>query len=181
MSQLSDYIGKNVLNRRLKKVSRDKSVQNFETANSAVILFDASLPECFPPIKDFTKFLKKQGIATTVFGYVAEKEIPQEMTLWAGFEFITRADINWYGSPRGEKAELYFGNNPDMLFVISFISNLTIEYLSKLSTAKFKIGCYAENDQCDLDLMINPANKDCEVSYFLEQVKHYITLLKPAK
>lgn len=181
MSQLSDYIGKNVLKRRLKKVERDKSVQNFETAGSAVILFDTGLPDCFPPIKDFTKFLKQQGIATTVFGYVAEKEIPQEMTLWSGFEFITRTDVNWYGAPRGEKAELYFSKNPDMLFVISFESNLTVEFLSKLSTAKFKIGCYAEDDQCDLDLMINPANKDCEVSYFLEQVKHYITLLKPAK
>jgi hypothetical protein len=180
MNQLSNYIGKSVLKRRSKKVDRDKSVQNFETAHQAVILFDTSLPNCFPPIKEFTKFLKKQGIKTSVFGYVGEKETPQEMLLWADFEFITRKDINWYGGPKGEKAELYFSKKTDMLFVISFEKNLTIEYLSQLSTAKFKIGCYAEEDLCDLDLMINPANKACEVGYFIEQVKHYIALLHPS-
>jgi hypothetical protein len=181
MSQLSNYIGKSVLKRRLKKVEREKSVQNYETAKSAVILFDTALPNCFPPIKEFTKFLKKEGIKTSVFGYAGAKETPQEMLLWADFEFITRADINWFGGPRGEKAELYFSKHPDMLFVISFEQNLTIEFLSQLSTARFKIGCYAEDDLCDLDLMINPTNKECEVGYFLEQVKHYITLLNPSK
>ena len=181
MSQLSTYIGKKVLNKRSSKVERDKSVQNFETAKSAVILFDTDLPGCFEPVKDLKKYLEKKNIKTAVFGFVEEKEIPQKMLLWADFEFITREDFNWYGSPKGEKAEKYFNLNPDMLFVISFKEILTIEYLARLSAAKFKIGCYSDKDLCDLDLMINPANKDCEVSYFIEQAKHYITLLNPSK
>jgi len=180
MSQLSNYIGKTKLKRRQKKLSRDKSVQNFETASSAVILFDTSLPECFPPIKKFRKFLVQHDIQTSVFGYVGQKEIPQEMLLWKGFEFITRKDISWYGSPKGEISEKYFALDPDILFVFNFGYNLTFEFLTRLSTAKFKVGCYTDDDN-DLDFMINPAGKSCEVGYFIEQVEHYLHLLNPSK
>ena len=178
MNQLTAYIGKSVLRKRQKTVVRDKSVQNFTTAKSAVILFDTSLPNCFEPIKDFTKFLKKEGIKTSVFGLVAQKETPQEMLLWANFSFITRKDINWYGSPQGEVADSYYKKHPDMLIVISMEENLALEYLIRLSDAKFKIGCFTENDN-DLDFMINPSNMQCETDYFISQIRHYVQLLNP--
>jgi len=178
MSQLSDHIGYRILRKRFRKVQRDKEVQNFDTASSAVILFDTSLPDCFSPVKDFAKFLKKQNIRTYVVGFVSQKEIPDEMLLWPGIEFITKKQVNWYGSPRGEVAEKLFNMQPDLLFVISMQEQLTMEYLTRLSEARFKIGCFRESDN-DLDLMINPADKACEVGYFIEQVRHYIQLLNP--
>lgn len=180
MHRLGKNIGYWVLKRRLSKIDRDKSVQNFETASSAVIVFDTMIPDCFPPIKNFVKFLKKKEIRTYVLGYVSEKEIPQEMMLWPEIEFLTRKEVTWYGGPKGEIAEKYFSKKPDMLFLLSFQENLTIEYLTRLSEAKFKIGCFTENEN-DLDLMINPVNKECEAGYFLDQVKHYIKMLNPSK
>ncbi len=180
MSQLSKTIGKRKLKKREKKLDRDKSVQNFDTASSAVILFDTAVPDCFPAIKEFKKFLKKEEIRTSVFGFVEHKEIPQEMLLWADIEFITQKDVNWYGSPRGEIAEKYFSIVPDMLFVFCFSEHLTFEYLTRLSRAKFKIGCFTESDN-DLDFMINPSGRECEVDFFIEQLKHYIKLLNPSK
>jgi hypothetical protein len=180
MTRLGKKIGYWVLRKRFSKVNRDKSVQNFDTASDAVIVFDTMLPDCFPPVKEFVKYLKKQKISTYVLGYVSEKEIPQEMLLWPDIEFLTRKDVTWYGSPKGEIADRYFGKRPDMLFVINFSKSLTVEYLTRLSEAKFKIGCFTEEEN-DLDLMINPADKDCEVGYFLEQVKHYIHMLNPSK
>ncbi|MEX0982918.1 MAG: hypothetical protein WD577_01725 [Bacteroidales bacterium] len=180
MSRLSKNIGYWVLKKRFGKISRDKSVQNFETASSAVIVFDTMLSDSLQPIKEFTKFLKKQQIKTSVLGHVNGKEIPQEMMLWPGIDFLTRKNVNWYGCPKGEIADAYFGKQPDMLFVIAFEENLTIEYLARLSLAKFKVGRFTENEN-DLDLMINLENKDCRVGYFLEQIKHYIHMLNPSK
>ena len=179
MHRLGKNIGYWVLKRHFSKISRDKSVQNFETASRAVIVFDTTIPNCFHPIKEFVKFLKKQDIKTFVLGYVSEKETPQEMLLWPNIEFLTRKEVTWYGRPKDEIAKKYFSKKPDMLFVLSFQENLTIEYLTRLSEAKFKIGCFTENEN-DLDLMINPANKECEAGYFLEQVKHYIKMLNPS-
>lgn len=180
MSQVTQNIGKRILKKRFRKISRDKSVQNFDSAQSAMILFDTSLPDCFQPIKEFSKFLKKEGIKTSVFGFVSQKETPQEMLLWANFEFITRKDINWIGSPRGEIAERFYKKTPDILFVISYKDILSLEFLVQLSKAKFKVGCYTDREN-DLDLMINPGKKDCDASFFIEQVKHYIQLLNPSK
>ncbi len=180
MTRLGKRIGYWVLQRRFSKINRDKSVQNFSTATDAVIIFDTLLPGCFPPVKEFVKYLKQKDINTFVLGYVSEKEIPHEMLLWPDIEFLTRKDVNWYGAPKGEIADRYFGKNPDMLFVLRFRESVTIEFLTRLSEARFKIGCYTEEEN-DLDLMIKPSNKDCEVGYFLEQVKHYINMLNPSK
>lgn len=180
MNQLTHTIGKKVLQSRFSKTERNKCVQNFETASQAVILFDTDLPQCFAPIKDFAKFLNQQDIKTSILGYVPQKDVPQEMLLWANIEFLTRKDVSWFGSPKGAVVETFFKKEPDILFVISFRDILTIEYLTKLSRAKFKVGCYTEKEN-DLDFMINSANKDCTVEFFIEQVKHYITLLNPSK
>ncbi len=180
MHRLGKNIGYWLLKKRRSKIDREKSVQNFETASSAVIVFDTMIPDCFPPIKEFVKFLKKKNIKTFVLGYVSEKETPQEMLLWPDIEFLTRKDVTWYGAPKDEMAEKYFAKKPDLLFVLSFQENLTIDFLTWLSEAKFKIGCFTENEN-DLDLMINPASKECEAGFFLEQVKHYIKMLNPSK
>jgi hypothetical protein len=180
MNKLSENIGYRILNKRFKKLSRDKSVQDFESASYAIIIFDTLLPDSLNPIKEFTSFLHQFEIRTTILGLVAQKETPQEMLLWSNVEFINQKDTNWHGGPKGAIANSFFSKEPDLLFVINFKENLTIEYLTQLSRAKFKVGCYTEN-QNDLDFMINPAKSQCDVNYFIEQVKHYIELLNPSK
>jgi len=124
--------------------------------------------------------LKKYDITTSVIGYVSQKDVRQEVLLWPDINFLTKKEVTWYGAPKGEIAEAYFSKTPDLLFVINFKEDLTIEYLTRLSRARFKVGCFTENEN-DLDLMINPGNKACEVGYFIEQVEHYVGLLNPAK
>jgi len=167
------------MKRRQKSVKRDKCVQNFETAKSAVILFDTMLPGCFQHVKDLSKFLTSKNIKTKAYGLVAQKETPQEMLLWANIEFITKKDRLWYGAPSGDATNDYFNQVPDLLFVINFKESLTLDYLVSLSRARFKVGCFTDQEN-DLDLMINPAKKECEAGFFIEQVKHYISLLNPS-
>ena len=179
MSRLSNNIGNRILRKRLKTVTRDKGVQNFDTAERAIILFDTSLKNVFTVVKNFSKFLSEHDIKTSVFGYMPQKEAPEEMILWNKFEYITRKDISWFGSPKGEIAAEYFKKVPDLLFIINSRENLTIEFLTQLSRAKFKVGCFTEQ-QNDLDLMINTGKQEFDAEYFIEQVKHYISILNPS-
>ncbi len=180
MSKLSNYIGYRILRKRKKNIVRDKRVQNFDLANSAVIVFDTSIPNCYGPIKNFAKFMKSYDIKTSVIGLVQEKEIPEEMLNWHNFKFLTKRDITFYGKPKGEIALHFFEMEPELLFVVNYHTNLTIEYLTQLSRAKFKVGCFTELDN-DLDLMIKPLDNDCDTGFFLDQVKHYVKLLNPSK
>lgn len=180
MSNLSENIGTYVLRRRRKHVMRNKSVQNFEIAERAMIVFDASLPNCFPAIKDFTKFLTENKIRNSVLGFIDQKEVPQDMLLWPNFDFLTKRDINWYRKPISPVAEMFLSEEPDILLVLNQNKLLPLEYLAQLSKAKFKVGCFTESMN-DYDLMINPSGDNCDTAFFIEQVKHYVQLLNPSK
>lgn len=179
MSQFSQNIGRSMLRKRMKSISRNKAAQNFKSASKATIVFDALIPDSFGVVKAFSKELKEYGIKTKVIGFVAQKEVPQEMLLWANFEFITKKEINWYGKPGGPVADAYFASEPDILFVFSFARNLSVDFLSQLSLAKFKVGCFTE-DSNDYDLMINPPGGKCDLKFLTEQVKLYINMLNPS-
>lgn len=179
MSQFSQNIGNRMLRKRFKNTKRNKTAHNFKSASSATIIFDVLIPDSFTVVKDFSKYLKENGISTKVIGFVAQNEIPQEMLLWANFEFITKKEINWYGKPGGPVAESHFNSEPDILFVFSFARSLSIDFLSQLSKARFKVGCFTE-DSNDYDLMINPPGSKCDLEFLTEQVKLYINMLNPS-
>lgn len=180
MATLAEKIGWYLLNRKKKGIEREVRVHNFDTAKSAVILFHTGDANSFPVIKQFRKFFEDKGIRCAAFGYVPEKEIPEEMLFRKNYSFITRKDLNWYRKPGGEAVDAFFREDPDMLIDFTFQVILELQFLVRLSTARFKIGCYTDQEN-DYDLMINLSGKECEIGYFAEQVKHYISMLNPSK
>ncbi len=177
MAKLKESIGKKILKRKKKGVERNKQVHNFETAKSAVILFDTSNPESFKVIKDFRKFLEEKNINCSVFGYVNQKEIPQELLFWKNYAFITRKDLNWYMKPSGEAVEAFHATEPDLLFDFTLDLSLELQFLVQLSTAQFKVGCFTDEEN-DYDLMIS-LTENREVAFLAEQFKIYIAMLTP--
>ena len=177
MVKLKERIGRRMLKRKKNAFSREVCVHNFDTAKSAVILFDTNDPESFKAIKDFRKYMEGNGIKCNAYGYVQQKEIPQDMLFWKKYAFITRNDLTWYMKPVGEVVDEFYGIDPDILVDLTFEVPLELQFLVQLSTARFKIGCFTESEN-DYDLMINLSdNKD--VGYLVEQIKHYISILNP--
>jgi hypothetical protein len=175
MGGIRSNIGRRILKRKKKEVQRVVQVHNFDTARSAVILFPADDPDDFPAIKEFRKFLEASGINCRAFGYVPEKEVPQEMLFWKSYSFITRNDLNWYYKPTGEAVDAFYAQDPDILFDLTRDVPLELQYLVHLSTARFKIGIYTEEEN-DYDLMINLKDKT-DMAYLTEQIKHYVSIL----
>ncbi len=178
MAGLREYIGKRVLKKKKKGYQREVCVHNFETAKSAVILFDASEPDTFQVIKDFRKFVESQGIKCAAFGYVKQKEIPQEMLFWKNYSFITKSDLNWYLKPTGESVESFYNQNPDMLIDFTRELPLELQFLIQLSSARFKIGSFTEKEN-DYDLMINLTEQK-DIAFLAEQIRHYVAMLNPS-
>ncbi len=175
MAGIKEYIGWRILNRKKKGFNRQVTVHNFDTAKSAVVLFGTDNPSAFPSIKEFRKYLESKGIACKAFGYVHQKEIPQEMLFWKSYSFITRNDIKWYYMPFGEVVDSFYNQDPDMLIDLTGDDSLELKYLVHLSTARFKIGVFTEKEN-DYDLMIN-LTKQKDVAYLTEQIKHYVSML----
>jgi hypothetical protein len=146
-----------------------------DTAKSAVILFSTDNPASFPAIKEFRKYLESKGIRCKAFGYVPQKEIPQEMLFWKSYSFITKSDIKWYLMPFGEVVESFYAQDPDILIDLTGEMSLELQYLVHLSNARFKIGTFTEEEN-DYDLMINLTQRK-DVEYLTEQIKHYVSML----
>jgi len=177
MAKLNEQIGQKVLKRKKRAFSREIKVHNFETAKSAVILFDTGDPGSIKVIKEFKKFLEGENIRCSTFGYVDQKEIPQELLFLKDYAFITRKDLNWYLKPSGEAVDAFFATDPDLL--LDFTPNLMLglQFLIQLSSARFKVGCYTEEDN-DYDLMIN-LTENQTIAFLAEQFKRYIAMLNP--
>jgi hypothetical protein len=177
MAGLRETIGKRVLKNKLKSFHRETRVHNFQTAKSAVILFDAQKENAFKIIWEFRGFLKDKGINCTIYGYVNQNEIPPDMLFWKDLHIINRSNLNWYLQPRGENVELYRKEDPDMLIDFNTVHRLELQFLVQLSPARFKIGCYTDEHN-DYDLMIN-LSEPSDMSYLSEQIKHYVSILNP--
>jgi len=175
MTGIKEHIGRRVLKRKKKGFQREVMVHNFDTARSAVILFGTDDPDSFPAIKEFRKFIEEKEIRCKAFGYVHQKEIPQEMLFWDSYAFITRKDLNWYSKPIGDVVESFYSQDPDILFDLTSSSPLELQYLVQLSTARFKIGVFTEEEN-DYDLMIN-LTKPADLKYLTEQIEHYVSML----
>lgn len=178
MAGLRENIGKRVLKNKKKGQHREVCVHNFETAKSAVIIFNASEPDTFQVIKDFRKFIENQGIKCAVFGYVKQKEIPQEMLFWKNYSFITKSNLNWYLKPTGESVDSFYNQDPDMMIDFTRELSLELQFLVQLSNARFKIGSFTEKEN-DYDLMINLTDQN-DVAFLAEQIKHYVSMLNPS-
>jgi hypothetical protein len=81
--------------------------------------------------------------------------------------------------PGGEAAELFQHENPDILMDFTSDQRIELQFLVQLSTARFKIGCFTE-EKNDYDLMIRLSEQN-DMSYLAEQIKHYVSILNPAK
>lgn len=177
MAKFRESIGKNILKRKKRGTRRDIRVHNFETAKSAIILFDTGDPASFKVIREFLKFLEGEKITCSIFGYVDQKEIPQELLFWKNYSFITRKDINWYMKPSGEAVNSFHEADPDLLFDFTPELPLELQFMVQLSSARFKIGCFTEEEN-DYDLMISLTDNN-EIGFLAEQFKIYIAMLNP--
>ena len=92
---------------------------------------------------------------------------------------INKGNLNWFLQPRGESADLYYKEDPDLLIDFNTLYRLEVQFLVQLSPARFKIGCFTEEIN-DYDLMIKLKEED-DMAYFSEQIKHYVSILNPVK
>lgn len=179
MAGIRELIGKRVLKNRMKGLKRETHVHNFETAQTAVIVFDAQIKNGFHIVKEFRDYLKTEGVSCSVYAFMNQKEIPKDMVFWKGYHIITRRNLNWYMQPVGEDVEQYKQEDPDILVDFSIEPLIELQFLVQLSSARFKIGCYTE-EKNDYDLMINLSEQN-DMAFLSEQIKHYVSMLNPSK
>ena len=168
-------IGRFNLKSRQKSLKRRVKTHNFETAQSAGILFSPTDEESFEVVKNFLSFLSQQDMKVIALGYYPGKKIPQQYLMRKGINFYCNTDLNWYYKPKNEIVDQFINQDFDILFDLNLNSYFTTDYVGSLSKANFKVGKSSDNPYQDLVIDINKNNS---VEYLIDQIKHYLNIIK---
>lgn len=171
-SKIRYSIGDKNLNKKARLVKRTRQVHNFKTCRNAAIIYDATRAEDFKPVKEFIKYLDRISIRTFLIGYVNNDQIHSNLLLWENCHFFCRKQLNIFYKPKTPDASDFLSKKFDILFDLSLTDQYPIKYLSTLSNADFKVGCYKEGEHLP-DFMIDVRQKP-ELEYLIEQIKIYV-------
>ncbi|MFN8209127.1 MAG: hypothetical protein U0T82_17230 [Bacteroidales bacterium] len=147
-------LGESKLRKKSKDVRRDKRACNLREARTAGILFDASDPSGFEPVKSLVSQLTDRGIQVQIIGFVNDKKVPDAYLLRRSFNFISRNELSWIYRPTPDFADEFIQTSFDILFNLDLKNSFPTRYITTLSRAKFKTGLYQEQNEF-LDFMIS--------------------------
>lgn len=147
-------LGESRLRKKLKDVRREKRACNLAEARTAGILFDATDPSGFEPVKSLVSQLTDRGIQVQIIGFVNDKKVPDAYLLRRSFNFISRNELSWIYRPTSDFVDDFIKTPFDILFNLDLKNFYPTRYITTLSRAKFKAGLYQDDNEF-LDFMIS--------------------------
>lgn len=160
---------------------RGRSVKfyNYDTAESLAIIFKLESEDQLKLIRQYLKFVKDEHSIKKVmaFAYVDQKEAPNYVQSRIDFEFFTRKDCNWQQKPAGISVNNFTTEPFDIIIDLSEGGVIPLKHILVNSFSKFRIGRHSEKNESLYDFMLEVKGA-FNTKEFLEQVNHYLTLIK---
>ncbi len=197
--KIKPKIGHFVLNRTLKKIIRIRKINNFDSAKTLGIVFNATHQNNYEKIKNFISFLSDYDLKVLAIGFVNDNKIPDNYLYYTGFNFFSKKNLNWYFKPRDPDVDKFIDKQFDILIDFSLGDYFPVQYIVGLSKAKFKVGRLSEkNNYYDLMIALEKykkpevltdiekskklylnidVEKENKLDFFIEQVKHYLSII----
>jgi hypothetical protein len=164
---LNSRIAKRILNSKLSLVTREKQVNNLDTAKTAGVLWMIDQKESFGKIQES---LAKAGIQCTGLCYSPARnaKLPE------GINGFTRRHTNfWTEIPKAQMVDNFIHQKFDLLIDLTAHKYFPLVYIAALSQANFKVG-YSGNTQNYFDLNIDFQTQP-NVEQLAEQILYYLT------
>lgn len=175
LNTLKQKLGNRALNNKLRNFERQRRSYNFESAKTAGILFTPTDQVSFEQIKQFLNYLGNYKLQIYVLGYIDSKTIPESFLFWKGINLFSRKELGWTLIPKSHLVTDFIDKQFDLLFDLSMDDFFPVEYISRLSKSKFKVGRYTSGHR-SFDLMFE-LNKTNKLEVYLDYIKHYLNLI----
>ena len=136
---LRENWGHKILRRKARKVSRTKTYNNLDSAQTVGILFDASSKADIEDVKKLMSSLDKAGKRIDALGMV---QAQNELALHAdevGFNFFAADECGFFFFPKGVTALQFISQKFDIMLNVCPDTSLTTDYIVGMSRAKFKV------------------------------------------
>ena len=171
------FIGRYYLNQKLKNLpKRNRRYISIFQAKSIGVIYDATHRMNYDKVKEFIHYLKESQKKVIVLGFINSKDPNQMLAAMLQFRYFGQADLNWFMKPQGNEVENFVNQEFDILIDLSLDYSFPLNYICRLSRAKFKVGRTQENGTKYYDMLIDVSRKKT-TEYFIIQVKHYLKLI----
>ncbi|MBQ2108660.1 MAG: hypothetical protein II476_01540 [Bacteroidales bacterium] len=150
-------------------------VSSVRTAVAFIDVKDPSFDECKLKLQ---AFYRENGIKGEVFFFDFRKIGKGERLITSITTTILARDLDWLGRPVKEKVDHMLGSNPDMFISLLPENCFPLEFMTKCSKAKFKIGRFDMSDDA-FDLVVtDPAGKTLSQAESFDEIKKLLALIK---
>jgi len=180
---LARKIARFFLKKKLGFSSRRKKTEqfNFDAVKSVGIVFSADTPAQVEQIRKYIEALNAKGKQVRAICFYQTKQLPPLTNLNSIIDFVLPKEVNFMGIPSASFVNGFIQNEFDLLIDINMHDLFSVEYVSTMSRAFFKVGNYSKNNESIFDVMIK-IDKNKNINYFIEQIDTYLKMInKSAK
>lgn len=173
LGKIRDNIGRYFLRKEILRVNHSPAMISLANARSIGIVFNSDSKENVELVKKYVDYLAALGKKVTVLGNISAKDIIENVSWWAGQNYITRKELNWYFQPEKRIIDNFVRGDYDLLLDLNVSDTIPLLFVTAHTSAKCKVGKYAEQYLNLYDVMIE-TDADKTLKYFLRNVDKYM-------
>jgi len=178
--RLRKRIGLHFLQRELEGLKRETNSISLNEAKRIGVLFTGEDDATLRAVGKFIDQLRKEGRSVRSLGFVPREKVAATLRTASSLEFFTQEDLNWYFRPQSRHAMSFVEEPFDLLIDLRMKRRMPIPYMVALSMAKFKVGCYHEDDDGLHDLMIR-VEDGMDMDELIDHLRHYLEMVGQKK
>lgn len=171
--RIRNYFYKRTLEERVKNLNVKHDIINLTDAKTIGIIYDSTDPANDTVIAGFAEKLRGQGKQVELLGFVNDKKIDTK----PGVTIFNKKNLSWTLAPQDERVEKFAAENFDLLIGCFTGEHLPLEFVTRISKARWRIGAYAENKTDCYDMMVNVGSQS-GLPYLLEQTTYFLNQIK---
>jgi len=165
-----------LLLRKIARISRKQRFVNLNNAQNVGVIFDATHQSLVLTSNKFIESLQQEGKKVTGLGYVDTKQAIGYFDEYKHLDFFWINDCNWFCKPKSVVVTDFCNSKFDLLIDLTSANIIQLKYIIGISQAQLKIGRDVINK--NLYDFILKIGEDKKLSYYIEQIRHYLSIIK---
>jgi len=127
-------------------------------------------------VKSLVHYLKEERKEVLSLGYILDKKESEKASPHLNYLFFDNNDLSPFFVPKTRELRQFMQRPFSILIDLNSQKNFPLEYISTISSAKFKVGMKGgyHDDICDLILNVD---ENTEMEELIKQIKHYLNMI----
>lgn len=163
---------------RKEQRQKDRSCQltNLREAKRIGILYTLDDVPDYERVSEFVSRLQGESKEVKALGFVKNKNLVQRFLPKLSYDFFSKRDLTWFYKPIHSQVKDFIEKEFDLLIDLSIRDNYPLKYISGLSNALFRVGCFSNENLNYYDMMID-LKPTMNADDYLGQIQHYLSII----